>query len=183
MKNKWIVFLGLVFVIVACSKLEARRPKSHSSSKKVTETIEWYSKMVAHENTLIENFIKSDSMQVYQNSQKGFWYRYLTKKDKGVSPVKGDKVLFEQAIFSLSGELLYSAEELGVQEYFIDKEYVIKGVREGIKLMKEGEDMLFVLPSFVAYRSKGDDKKRIASNETILTRIKLINIKKKNNEN
>lgn len=176
MKNKWIVLLGFFFAICACTKQEARRPKSHSSSKKVNETIEWYSKMVAHENALIEGFIKRDSLHEYQNSQKGFWYRYLSKKRKGISPVKGDKVLFEQAIFSLKGEILYSAEELGLQEYSIDKEYVIKGVREGIKLLKEGEEVLFVLPSFVAYRSKGDDKKRIGSNEPILTRIKLINI-------
>jgi gliding motility-associated peptidyl-prolyl isomerase len=176
MKNKWIVLLGFFFAIYACTEQEARRPESYSSSKKVNETIELYSKMVAHENALIEGFIKRDSLHEYQNSQKGFWFRYLSKNEKGVSPVKGDKVLFEQAIFSLEGEMLYSAEELGLQEYWIDKEYVIRGIREGIKLMKEGEEVLFVLPSFVAYRSKGDDKKRIGSNESILTRIKLINI-------
>jgi gliding motility-associated peptidyl-prolyl isomerase len=183
MKNKGFILLGLVLMICACSKQEARRPVSHSSSKKVYETVELHRKILAHQNALIENFIRTDSLHVYQKSKKGFSYRYLLKKEMGAMPVKGDKVYFEQAIFSLNGALLYSSEELGTQEYLVDKEYVIKGIREGIKLMKEGEELLFALPSFLAYRSKGDEKNRIGSNQPILIKLKLTKIINENNEN
>ena len=43
--------------------------------------------------------------------------------------------------------------------------------------MKEGEEILFVLPSFMAYRSTGDKNGRIGSNEPIVTKIKLTKIK------
>lgn len=176
MKIKYWLLFGFVFVINACSEQQGRRPKSPVSSEKINEAIELHSQLVSRENARIQKFIKNDSLQKYQNSQKGFWYRYLHKKEGGRLVKKGDKVTFEQTIFSLNGALLYAAEELGIQNYVVDQEYVMKGVREGIKLMKEGEEMLFVLPSFMAYRSTGDKNGRIGSNEPIVMKIKLTKI-------
>jgi hypothetical protein len=39
------------------------------------------------------------------------------------------------------------------------------------------------LPSFLAYRSKGDEKNRIGSNQPILIKLKLTKIINENNEN
>jgi len=165
-----------MFLIMACTNVTPRKPVKKNTSSSLNSTVEFNKKLINEEDKRIEQYIKLDSSHTYYNSKKGFWYAYITKKEGLSTAIKGDIVTFEQEIFSLNGNLLYSKEELGVQRYVVDKEHVIRGIKEGIKIMKTGEEILFVLSSFVAYRTKGDLKKKIGGNEPIVTKIKIINI-------
>jgi FKBP-type peptidyl-prolyl cis-trans isomerase len=86
-------------------------------------------------------------------------------------------VYYEQEIQSLDGTVLMSKEALGIQSYVVDKEHRMKGLQDGIKIMRLGEEMQFVFSSFVAYRSKGNLEFNISPNQPIVCRIKLISIK------
>ncbi len=101
----------------------------------------------AYENQLIKNYIAKDSTAVYITSAKGFWYTYNTKKENGVTPVKNDEVVIEYAITDLQGNIIYSKEELGEQKYKVDKEDFIPALQDGIKLVKKGETVTFVINS------------------------------------
>ena len=74
--------------------------------------------------------------------------------------------------------MLYSKESLGVKKYKIDKEDFISGLQKGIKFMKVGEIITFVIPSYYAFGIAGDGNK-IEVNQTIKSTVKLLNIKKK----
>ena len=169
-----LVFLGLN----SCSEQEARAPITSSKSNGLLSTISVLKEINKAEETKIKNYIKKDSLHSYSTSPNGFWYRYIVKNDSDtVFPVKGDIVQVSYDLLDLNDQIIYSKETNGIKEYVVDKEDFIRGLQAGIKLMKEGESMKFIIPSFNAFGVLGDEKK-IGMNTSIISRITLININK-----
>jgi len=169
-----LVFLGLN----SCSEQEARAPITSSKSNGLLSTISVLKEINKAEETKIKNYIKKDSLHSYISSPNGFWYRYIVKNESDtVSPVKGDIVQISYDLLDLNDQIIYSKETNGIKEYVVDKEDFIRGLQAGIKLMKEGESMKFIIPSFNAFGVLGDEKK-IGMNTSIISRITLININK-----
>jgi len=169
-----LVFLGLN----SCSEQEARAPITSSKSNGLLSTISVLKEINKAEETKIKNYIKKDSLHSYISSPNGFWYRYIVKNDSDtVFPVKGDIVQVSYDLLDLNDQIIYSKETNGIKEYVVDKEDFIRGLQAGIKLMKEGESMKFIIPSFNAFGVLGDEKK-IGMNTSIISRITLININK-----
>lgn len=116
--------------------------------------------------------MESDSIHVYTVSPHGFWYYYMqTDTINAVSPVKGDEVVFSYEIKDLKDSIIYSKEELGDKNYLVDKEDLISGLQDGIKLMKEGEIVTFLFPSYKAYGYSGFEK--INSNQPLIYTVHL----------
>ena len=92
------------------------------------------------------------------------------------TPKLGDEVTFEYNITDLEGNIIYSKEELGIMKYRIDKEDFIFALQLGIKLMKVGETIIFVIPSYNAFGISGDGEK-IGINQSIKSTVTLLNIK------
>ena len=129
------------------------------------------------ENKILE-LIKNDSLNNYIQSPQGFWYTYINKvEDSSKTPHKGDEVYLEYNITDLKDSIIYSKKELGIKKYIVDKEDFISGLQKGIKLMKIGETITFVLPSYNAYGITGDNNK-IGLNQSIKSTVTLININK-----
>lgn len=174
--NTYLFFICVL--IISCTKTTPRKPVNYNSVSALEKTVVINKRLFAKEQQLLKKYMALDSSHTYINSNKGFWYTYITKNPKGSNPVKGDRVTFEQDIVALDGTMLYAKKELGLRNYYVDKEHVIKGVKEGIKIMREGEEIKFLFSSFVAYRMNGDSKHRIESNEPIVSTIRLIKINK-----
>jgi len=163
---------------LGCSKVEPRkpinpRPSSTILSKTVAESI----RLNTVENLKILEVIKADSSKKYQVSPNGFWYSYVTKIDENrQTPKTGNEVIFEYNITDLQGAVIYGKDELGLKKYKVDKEDFISGLQSGIKLMKMGETIIFVIPSYNAFGISGDGN-RIGINQSIKSTVTLINIK------
>ena len=73
-----------------------------------------------------------------------------------------------------------------VINYLVDKQEIMIGLRDGIKLMRKNEKVSFLFPSHIAYGYLGD-KNRIGSNVPIICTVTLTDFKKesiiKNNNN
>ena len=50
-------------------------------------------------------------------------------------------------ICDLEKKIIYNYKELGLVEYNVDEENLLPALREGIRLMKSGEIVLFFFPS------------------------------------
>ena len=85
-------------------------------------------------------------------------------------------MFYTHEILQLNDSILYSKEELGTKSYLIDQEDLISGLQDGIKLMKEGETVSFLFPSYKAYGYSGFD--RVGSNEPLIYKVQLIKINK-----
>ena len=172
-----ILYLFVCFGVFSCSKQEARRPISASSSGLLESTTALLKKINTIEEIKIKNYIRKDSLHDYIRSSYGFWYHYIAKNQtNSITPSKGDVVTLTYDILDLSDQIIYSKEFIGVKEYIVDKEEFIPGLQFGVKLMKKGESIKFIIPSFNAYGVFGDDDK-IGINTSLISRVTLINIK------
>lgn len=177
------LFAFLLIAFASCKSPEARYPVTQNSGTYISESIERNKQLVAREEEYIENLIKEDSTQDYHASNDGFWYYYNHKStDTSLTetPDFGDIVRFDYSITSLNGEVIYAEGEKPTKEYAVDKEELFSGLRQGLKLMKEGETVTFLFPSHKAYGYYGD-KNKIGTNVPIITKVTLHNIQEESN--
>lgn len=181
MKINSIFFV--VFLVFSCKNIEPRRPIDPKPSTTIfEEAIEESKKINKIEEEAIANFIKADTTNIYIQSPKGFWYTYVNQvNDSLPTPQKGDEVTIQYNIARLNDSIVYSYEDLGLKKYVIDKEDFISGLQKGLKLMKTGETITFVIPSYNAFGVTGDGNE-IGINETLKSTVTLIEINKKKNE-
>lgn len=176
MKYKFLILF--VLVCFSCSKIEPRKPiNPKPSTNFYFEAIQQNKILNKEEDDKILRLIKKDSTKTYFQSSNGFWYTYVHKiEDVLESPKTGKEVIIEYNITSLNDSIIYSKEELGLKKYIVDKEDFISGIQKGIKLMKKGETITFVIPSYSAFGIAGDNN-RIGVNQSIKSTVTLINIK------
>ena len=177
---KLIVFsIGILF-LASCKAPEPRRPVTHSSGSFINKSAERNKEIYNQEEMLFKQLMKSDSLQTYFASQKGFWY-YYNKKDSlnNNRPKVGDTIVFTYDVKHLNGKVILSEEEVGEQHYIVDKtnQELISGIRDGIKLMKEGEIVTFLLPSYKAYGYYGIENK-LGTNIPVQSTVTLKSISK-----
>lgn len=170
--------LCLIFLISSCKTPEARKPVSIKSGSFIDESINRNKELAAKEEGRIQKIINNDTANNYITSETGFWYFY-TKKDtlSIITPKYGDMVTFNYNLKDLSGNVIYSQKELDTITYRIDKEELFLGLREGLKLMKQGEMVTFLFPSYQAYGYYGDDHK-IGTNIPLIAEVTLNTITK-----
>jgi len=178
MKNN-LIYLILILIFSSCSKPEPRKPIIRKTSSFMTESVQRNRVLNNLEEDMLKQKMEKDSRFDYINSEYGFWYYYMEKDTlNNKYATTGDEVIFSYDIRTLNDSILYSKEELGIQNYLVDKEELITGLQEGIKLMKEGETVVFLFPSYKAYGYTGNE--RVGSNEPL---IYTVNIKKIINKN
>ena len=174
--------LLLFLCIVACKEPQPRKPITVKSGVSMQSSIERTKKILQLENDAIQQYIKSDSTNTYLNSGKGFKYSYIIKDTiSSYTPNFGDEITYTYSVKNLNNNLIYSTTELGDKTYFIDqKSEIIEGFRQGLKLIKAGEEIKFIFPSQLAYGYRGDGNK-INVNTPIVCTVNLKEIKLKKN--
>jgi gliding motility-associated peptidyl-prolyl isomerase len=152
---------------------EARRPVSQSSGSFMKQSIARNKKLIAGEEDQIDSVIKSNPAKKYIASKKGYWYYYETRNLKdSLTPKKGDIALFDFEIRDLKDNIIYSQEELQPQVYKVDKQEIMMGLRDGIKLMRKTEKVHFLFTSHMGYGFHGDNNK-IGTNQPLSCTVTL----------
>ena len=179
-KFSTLIVFGFFLSIIAsgCKQhQDARKPISQTSGSFMKKSIARNKKLVASEETKIEALIKSNPKVKYIASKKGYWYTYVTKNElDSLTPKKGDVAFFDYEIKDLKGTVIYSELELRPQIYYVDKQNIMMGLRDGIKLMHKNEKVSFLFPSNMGYGYHGDDKK-IGTNQPLICTVTLRNFK------
>ncbi len=145
----------------------------------MSESVERNKVLKNVEEEIFRQKMENDSINNYISSEYGFWYYYKEKDTlNNKFATTGDEVIFSYEVRNLNDSIVYSKEELGDKNYLVDKEELITGLQEGIKLMKEGEVVVFLFPSYKAYGYTGNE--RIGSNEPLIYTVQLKKIINKN---
>lgn len=178
---KKIILFGIILInVVSCSEQEARPPKTRKTGTFIKESANRNKTLIAQEEAIIQNIIQKDTAHTYIASKNGFWYFYeQTIFEEVYTPQKGDTLNFTYDISKIDGNIIYAKEEIGLQQYIVDKQQIISGLRNALRLMKKGETITCLFPSHVAYGYHGDNKK-IGTSVPIKSTITLLNIKKEN---
>lgn len=175
MPYKIAIFALFAFLFVSCTGQEPRHPvKAHSGSF-IKESANRNKKIYDEEKRIIQDIIKNDSLHTYHSSDQGFWY-YYNQQDSSETrtPKFGDMVEFTYEIRDFNDDVILSKQENGVQKYKIDQtnQELISGIREGLKLMKAGEEVTFLFPSYKAYGYYGIERK-LGTNIPVKSIVKL----------
>lgn len=175
MRNTIILLISIL--LFACKKPQARKPVTVKTGSFIKNSIERNKKLNDNEVEVIQLIMKNSPEKNFVNSKHGFWYYYNTKID--VDSVKtaefGDIVHFDYDIKDLEGNIIYTKKELKTQVYTVDKQEVFQGLREAIKLLKQGETATFYFPSQMAYGYYGDENK-IGTNIPLICEISINSI-------
>ena len=170
-----IVFIALIVASSCKQHQEARRPISQASGSFMKRSVERNKKLITGEEGQIDSIIKSNPKIKYLASKKGYWYTYeIENKLDTLTPKKGDVAFFDYEIKDLKGNVIYSELELRPQTYLVDKQNIMMGLRDGIKLMHKNEKVNFLFPSHMGFGYHGDNKK-IGANQPLLCTVTLHN--------
>lgn len=176
MKQLNFFFFFCSLILFSCKHTEeARKPVLHGSSSYINKSIENNKKVIASEEQQIKAVLNKNPEKAFFTSNKGYWYRYVTKNDNDIlSPKKGDVVFFDYEIRDIKGKIIYTKAELKSQVYRVDKQNLFSGLRDGIKLMHKNEEIIFYFPSHSAFGYHGDNNK-ISFNTPIICTVKVLN--------
>ncbi|MAN59379.1 MAG: gliding motility-associated peptidyl-prolyl isomerase GldI [Flavobacteriaceae bacterium] len=157
------IYILIAFISLAsCKGPEARRPIQQSSGSFYKESAARNSKLYESEKVRITTLMENDPNTIYLSSDSGFWYYYNVQDTLSqTTPEVGDAVRFTYDIKDLAGNTILSETETGIQNYKIDQsnQELISGLRDGLKLMKEGETVTFLFPSYKAFGYYGIENK------------------------
>jgi gliding motility-associated peptidyl-prolyl isomerase len=176
------LMLLLLIVLAGCEGPVPRKPVKVKSGSFIKESVERNKQLLAEEEKLIQDIILKDSLHTYSASADGSWY-YLENKNEesSVTAQTDDVITFTYNMLSLGNDTIYSEEELGIQEYKVDKQDLFPGLRSSLKLLKEGEKATFLFPSSMVYGYLGD-KNKIGINVPIKSTITIIKIEHQNRD-
>ncbi|MBF4491833.1 MULTISPECIES: gliding motility-associated peptidyl-prolyl isomerase GldI [unclassified Flavobacterium] len=163
-------------LLISCKQHEeARRPLSRASGTFMKKSADRNKKLVANEEDVIKKIIKSNPKVKYYATRKGYWFSYDERNTAETqTPHKGDIAYFNLEVKDISGKIIYSEADLGPQTYYVDKQDIMMGLRDGIKFMHKNETVTFLFPSHIAYGYHGDNNK-IGPNESLMCTVTLRN--------
>ena len=174
-KNSLLVVLLACFLWSCEQNQEARRPLSQASGSFMKKSIERNKKLVASEEDRIQAVIKKNAGVEFLASKKGYWYHFSKRNMQDtLTPKKGDVAFYDYEVKDLKGNIIYTKEETQPQTYYVDKQNIMMGLRDGIKLMRKKETFVFLFPSHMGYGYHGDNKK-IGTNIPLLCTVTLRN--------
>ncbi len=182
MKTK-ILYIIIITVIFSCDKPTVRKPISHRKGiSYFDESIKYNKELLKLEEQIFRSIIRKDTIHKYFSSPYGFWYFYTIKNNDVTARIvkPKDEVIINYEIRDVSNKVIISEVMLGSKGQVnkadrllkIDGENFISGLHEGVKLMKVGEDVTFLLPSSLAFGASGL-KDIIRANQPLIIRVKL----------
>lgn len=174
-----IVTLIISLTLVSCNSPEARQPVSVKTGSFIEKSVELNKELNSAQHVRIQQIIVNNPDIEYIASQNGFWYYYNVKVEgDSITPKFGDLVNFDYDVKNFDENIIYTQEEVKTQNYAMDQEELFSGLREGLKLIKEGESITFLFPSSKAFGYYGDNNK-IGTNVPIKCRVTINSITKK----
>jgi len=168
-----LVIIGFVFLGVSCENPVPRNPVNKPVKSDISTQIQQNKLLYKLQDKAFRQYIKENKNIHFKSSQKGFWYAIINENNKShYYPKMGDDIVFNYEISDLNNNIIYSKKEVGLQKYKVDKQEIISGLQEGLKLVKEGETAVFLMPSFKAFGVLGD-RNKIKTNQPLIYTVYL----------
>lgn len=129
---------------------------------------------VLKEELLIDRFEDSLNLTT-QKTATGLRYSFL-KKGEGEESSFGKRVELEYVGSFLNGEIFNTTENLenGTQDFYVGQEMqVIKGIEEALLFLREGDEILLMLPSWTAFGQAGSSTGIVPPKTPIVYKLTL----------
>ena len=153
-KQQVYIFLVLTICIglIACIKQAPQIPanKGNAGDQNIATMLDINKTLAAREDSILQEYAKTKPD--FKKSELGFWYKI---NDLNTNPLlkKNDSFRCKINIFLLNGKEIQADEKVIV----LGKKQLVRGLEEGLKLMRRGESATFIIPWYLAYGMKGDE--------------------------
>ncbi|MGB6152400.1 MAG: gliding motility-associated peptidyl-prolyl isomerase GldI [Pricia sp.] len=172
------VLMLLLLGFLSCKGPEPRKPVEVKSGSFFKGSVERSRQLLAQEEKKIKEIIEKDTAHEYVHSDTGSWYKLeITNEEATYTPKPDDLVVLTYNVIALNNDTIYTKEDIGVLTYKVDKQELFPGLRNSVKLLKEGETGTFLFPSSLAYGYHGDNEK-IGVNVPLKSTISILKIEK-----
>lgn len=170
----YIIFFLTALSWISCSNKKQNNEIRNFSQDQVTEKLLEANKAVIEvENEQIEKRIAANGWEMVE-TPTGLRYQFI-EKGTGYKTVIGQMVTIEYEVRLISNELIYSSQRSGPKEFRIGTGGVESGLEEGILLLKVGDKVRFIIPSYLAHGLSGDQDK-IPPKATLIYTVKVIKL-------
>lgn len=175
---KKIIYIALLVTFVACQGPEPRHPVKRNTTSVIQVAIDRSKKLLAAEEYMIQAIVAKDSLNSYRQSNTGSWYFYDKKNNSTKDTAQpGDIVTMTYNVIGLNNDTIYRMQDIGIFKYKVDKQDLIPGLRNGVKLLKENETATFLFPSSLGFGVPGDGDK-IGINMPLKSTLAILKIEK-----
>jgi FKBP-type peptidyl-prolyl cis-trans isomerase FkpA len=173
---KTLFFLSAFVFLISCGENEKpKKPKyTRQQVKDLSVQMNTWDEKRQHDE--IDQYIKVHGWKM-EMTASGIYYMKL-KSGKGELAKTGETAKVNYKISLLDGSVVYSSDETGPKEFLIGKDNVESGLHEGIQMMRVGDKMRFILPSFRAHGLTGDNSK-IPPLTSVVYEIELLGLSTK----
>ena len=174
--------LSLIFliIVVGCGGPEARRPVEVKTGSFFKQSVKRSKKLLAKEEKSMQEVMANDTLHEYTHTASGSWFYYDFKNEETEYTAKPDDVVvMSYNVVSLKNDTIYSMDDIGTLTYKVDKQDLFPGLRNSVKMLKEGETATFLFPSSLGYGYHGDNDK-IGINVPFKVTLSVFKIQKQN---
>jgi FKBP-type peptidyl-prolyl cis-trans isomerase len=171
--SAFILFLIIAFCISCNNSHEgnSNKPKVQQNAQELKDAlIAQNRQLISEEIELISAYEERYGLNM-DTTSTGLRYKIL-KKTNGREVRLMKDVTFSYTVSLLNGDLCYSSDSSGVLKITIGQSNQPGGLQEGLLKMKEGEQAIFIVPSYLAYGITGDGI-CIPGSSSILYNVKI----------
>lgn len=140
------------------------------------EFLSWINNLEDYEKTLLKHFIQNKDSTI-QPARSGL-YCIKTLETNGNKPKGGNIVTVHYEGQFLNGEIFDSTRKRDMPfDFVFGKEMqVVKGLEEGIGMMREGEKAILIMPSQLAFGKTGSSTGIIPPFTTVIFKVEILKI-------
>ncbi len=176
--NKWI-FIVSIFLLFSCDKKVIQSPSEQQSDNFIIESSKREKERQAKEYQEINQWLEENQNYNFVETPYGFWIQTSENLDLE-NPINSDLdfIQYLKQYRNLNNEIIYSFEDLGIQNKILGKTEEIRGVESTLRNVKKGDKVTLLLPSFMAYGLYGDDNK-IGAHQPLIVELEVLQVKHK----
>ncbi len=151
-----LITLLTTFLIFSCTN-NRHKPKTEEEVLAYKEPLINVNKILVDKDSLrIARYCERKKLDL-QVGLHGLWYK-IYHTGTGDSAKYGKIVSIEYKLSLLeNGKLCYSSDLLGIKSFIVGKDNVESGLDIGIRMMREGDKAIFILPPNLAHGLLGDE--------------------------
>ena len=161
--------------LVSCDQPHQKKIIEIDGKKLKEDIIKVNKPVVVMEQDEINAYIKSHGYNM-QSTGTGLRYFLISQNPKGKKIEAKNIVTVNYKVWLLDGTLCYSSDKKGPKTFAVGADNVESGVHEGVKLMREGEKALFILPAHLAFNLIGD-RDKIPPKSAVVYEIEVLEVK------
>ncbi|MGZ3862314.1 MAG: FKBP-type peptidyl-prolyl cis-trans isomerase [Bacteroidia bacterium] len=166
----------MFLLLTSCTEHPKQKQIEINQNKLKEDIIKVNKPVIVLEQDEINAYVRSHGYNM-QTTGTGLRFMLLKENPKGKKIESKDLVTVNYKVWLLDGTLCYSSDKKGAKTFSVGADNVEAGVHEGVKLMRQGEKALMILPSHLAFNLIGD-RDKIPPKSAVVYEIEVLEVEK-----